>query len=257
MSSMPRPLSPADTMPSLRLPALALLVLSVVTPAQAQTQPEGTVASERVTLIGHVVDGATGVPLPGAIVVLEELDRRVLTDQRGRFLLTDLPRGEHRASVRQLGYQEYSATWRADRDPTTLTVALGSRPIVLEGVTVEGFTIARELRARRFSRGDGSQAINREELAMSAGMDVRQLIVQRRSLSMRHNTRNPPAAAIYIDEFPSCWEDLEMYDPDQIYQIEIYGGRNIRVYTIEYIERLGRTGRKLPALNLLARGRGC
>ncbi|CAN5650903.1 hypothetical protein BH23GEM6_BH23GEM6_27690 [soil metagenome] len=238
---------------------LALHCLFGVVPAQAQarTQTQGTSQPDRLTLIGHVVDGATGVPLPGAIVELQELERRVLTDQRGRFLFTDLPRGEHRATVRQLGYQDYGGSWRADRDPTTLTVALGSRPIVLEGVTVDGFTVARELQARRFSRGDGSQAISRDELAMSAGMDVRQLIAQRRSLSMRHNTRNPPAPAIYIDEFPSCWEDLEMYDPDQIYQIEIYGGRNIRVYTIEYIERLGRTNRKLPALNLLARGRGC
>ncbi len=249
--------SSAGTPSPFRRPVLTLLLLSGVAPAQAQMPSEGTVPSEGVTLIGHVVDGATGAPLPAAVVVLEGSERRVLSDARGRFVLIDLPRGEHRASVRQIGYQDYSATWRVDRDPTTLTVALGSRPIVLEGVTVEGFPIASELRARRFSRGDGSQAIGREELAMSVGMDVRQLIAQRRRLSLRHNTRNPPAAAIYIDEFPSCWADLEMYDPDQIYQIEIYGGRNIRVYTIEYIERLGRTGRKLPALNLMARGRGC
>jgi hypothetical protein len=88
-------------------------------------------------------------------------------------------------------------------------------------------------------------------------MDVSQLTAQRTRQSIRYNTGFPaPSSAIFIDERPLGMEDLEMYDPDQIFQIEIYEMRHIRVYTVDYIERLGRENRNLPALNLPARGRG-
>jgi hypothetical protein len=240
---------------SIDLPLLFAVLLSL-----CAVSAHGQEATPRpdVTIIGYVVDSATGTPLPGAAIELPELDRRTLADDRGRFVLTGIPRGEYRVVVRQIGYQDHSGVRGIDRDPTTLTIALGSRPIMLDGVTVEGFPVARELRMRRFSRGDASQAITREELLRFPGMDVSQLIAQRRRQIIRYNTGfRAPSSAIFIDERPSCIEDLEMYEPDQIFQIEIYGMRHIRVYTVDYVERLGRENRRLPMLNLLARGRGC
>jgi hypothetical protein len=121
---------------SVDLPLLLAVMLSLCAiPAYGQEAP----ARPDVTIIGYVVDSATGTPLPGAAIELPELDRRTLADNRGRFVLTGIPRGEHWVVVRQIGYQDHGAVRIIDRAPTTLTIAPDSRPIMLDGVTAEGF----------------------------------------------------------------------------------------------------------------------
>ena len=58
-----------------------LLVLAVVALVQ---QPAAT--------IGRVVD-ATGLPLAGVTITIKSTDRFAVTDDRGQFVLTDVPEG--------------------------------------------------------------------------------------------------------------------------------------------------------------------
>jgi len=71
---------------------LAIGLLCVATPSFSQSGPVGTVA-------GTVSNLATGRLLGGAKIEVSALGRSVLSDDDGRFLLKDIPSGEHTMSV--------------------------------------------------------------------------------------------------------------------------------------------------------------
>ncbi len=82
--------------------ALAAWALAAASPADARSpqipvQPTGSVA-------GQVVDGATGAPIAGAEVSLEDGDASTLTDPDGLFMLRSLSAGSHVLLVWAPGY---------------------------------------------------------------------------------------------------------------------------------------------------------
>ncbi|WP_158508703.1 carboxypeptidase regulatory-like domain-containing protein [Gemmatirosa kalamazoonensis] len=58
---------------------------------------------------GVVLDDATLRPIAGAEVAMPEIARRVSTDERGAFRMTDVPAGEHRVLVRFPGFRAIDA----------------------------------------------------------------------------------------------------------------------------------------------------
>jgi hypothetical protein len=120
---------PADPGGALRrLAALALLW-----GAPATAQGPGAVR-------GWVSEQGTGVPVVGALVVLEGAGRGAQTDEAGAFALGRVAAGTYTLRIRALGYREAVLPLRLAPDGTSreVRVTLEPDPLQVEGVRVTG-----------------------------------------------------------------------------------------------------------------------
>ena len=79
-----------------------------------------TVAAQLGTLVGRVVDHGTGQDLPGVAVTLRATAQRVVTDEAGRFMFTQLGAGTHWLNFRFLGAEPLPGpAGEMGRDPTS------------------------------------------------------------------------------------------------------------------------------------------
>lgn len=76
--------------------------------ARADLALDSTVVATA-SLTGSVLTDTVGTPLDNAEVTLTDLERRVTTDRRGRFRLSEIPPGEHLVSIRRVGYAPFIA----------------------------------------------------------------------------------------------------------------------------------------------------
>lgn len=60
------------------------------------------------TIVGRVWDAATIEPIAGAVVSLTDLHRTAATDDSGRYVLREVPAGQHEIAVRFIGYAQRS-----------------------------------------------------------------------------------------------------------------------------------------------------
>jgi len=142
-------LSEAQT-PRPLIPALSLMLIAgwgALHPAAAQG-PGETAGS----IVGRVVDAASGAGLSGAVVVLEPAPGglvstsqggpgvlattlSVLTDEGGDYRFAGLPSGPYRLRIRRLGYRPVmiDLQYRSD-DPFRVSIGLTVAPIRLEPV---------------------------------------------------------------------------------------------------------------------------
>lgn len=82
------------------LRALALYVLAAAPQLGAQSS----------SLSGRVTDSQSGLPVPGAQVLIAELNLRAVTRQNGSYVLVNVPPGIRTVMVRRIGYREARAT---------------------------------------------------------------------------------------------------------------------------------------------------
>src|SRR5687767_857883 len=84
------------------------------------------------TVVGTVRDGEPSGPLPGAMVVLTDLDRSTATDSEGRYAFTQVPAGPQHIRVHALGYGQRSLHAFVPRDgQLEINVALRPEPVRL------------------------------------------------------------------------------------------------------------------------------
>lgn len=89
-------------------------------------------------LVGRIID-EDNFSLPGANVVIEQLNTGAATDQNGDFRLTNLPVGEYNAKVMFIGYLDQEKTIRIEAErTTTLNITMASGILELDEVTVVG-----------------------------------------------------------------------------------------------------------------------
>lgn len=246
-------MTPRRSLPPLVPAALALLLLlSPRAPLGAQQQGA---AAQRVELSGRVVDGNTGAPVAQAVVALPALRRQAVTDAEGRFRLDRVPAGEHAVEVKRLGYANLKRFWTAAPGGEPTELRLLPQPMVLERVTV----VEDRLERRRRRVPTTVRTIRSEEILLSGTYDAADLV-------KRHVHVVPcPASfkvddcvirrggqmvgiSLTIDERPAFGglEDLELYDPQDIHLIEVYGrGTAVRAYTNEFMRRLATNPRTL------------
>lgn len=89
---------------------------------------------------GTIIDADTGQPLPGANVVLENTDRGAAADQKGFFVIENVPAGEYVIRARMIGYEDVLAADRpveANR-VTRIDFEMRESVIVTESVAVSG-----------------------------------------------------------------------------------------------------------------------
>lgn len=113
----------------------AALAAPVVAPASAGAQAGA--------IHGRVTD-SMGVAIRDADIGVIALRRLLRTDDSGRFVMSQLPRGVHEVTVRRLGYKPQRLLLDADTVRDTLHVRLRAEPFVLAGVGIN----ARETRLR-------------------------------------------------------------------------------------------------------------
>lgn len=109
-------------------PVPVLVALLITTPtfsAAAQTTAQ-TAAAPASVVIGQVVDGTSGQPIPGAIVTLDR--SHVMTTSDGRFVFRNLDPGEYALSATKPGYLrgEFGAS-RPAASSRRLVIAAGQR----------------------------------------------------------------------------------------------------------------------------------
>jgi hypothetical protein len=231
--------------PSL-LAACAALALAAPLHAQQVTNAR----PERVDLTGRVLDAATGKPVGQALVSVSGVRRAVPTDSTGAFRIEGVREGRHTLSVSRLGYADLEANVSVVRG-SDADVRLTPQPMMLERLTV----YADRLERRRRTAPVSVRAMKRDEILATGGGSVAQIISSRfvnrmscpnRSYNCTWVRGRARPVAVVIDEIPAIagLEQLEMYDPQDIYLIESYShGQMIRVYTTQYVERLARTRR--------------
>ena len=122
------------------------------------------------TITGTVVDGATQRPLAGAQVIVEGTELGGLTDNRGRFLVLNVPSASVTVRVVMIGYQEATATATAGE---AVTIALQETAISLDEIVVTG--VVGEQAARAVGNVIGQvNAADLEELAPA--QDVQRML---------------------------------------------------------------------------------
>ena len=126
-----------------------ILVALLLAPAVVTAQERGNVA-------GVVVDAATQQPLAGALVTIQATAASGLTDERGRFLLANVPRGTHTLRVQFLGYKLVTREVTVGATTEPLTIALETDPLRLDELVVVGYGTERRRAVAGSSRKPGA-----------------------------------------------------------------------------------------------------
>jgi TonB-linked SusC/RagA family outer membrane protein len=108
---------------------LALLVVALVLALQA---PQAAAAQQTGTITGQVVDVATGQPMSGVEVFIPGTELGTLTRENGRFLLQNVPAGDHRLNTSYIGYAPESRANVAVRAGQTTEVNFQIRTDALQ-----------------------------------------------------------------------------------------------------------------------------
>ncbi len=112
--------------------ALPLLLFLMVTTASADVGKGG--------IQGHIIDAETGLALASVAVVIDNERTAAFTDERGEFMIADVPEGRHSLLFHHVGYTgilQRHVLVKAD-STTILRVRMVTRLIEISGVMVEG-----------------------------------------------------------------------------------------------------------------------
>jgi hypothetical protein len=226
---------------------LAFLAVAILAGrALAQERPQ----DQRIPLVGTVTD-ESGVPLVGAWVGLSGEKWGYLTDQAGRFEIPKVTPGPVTLELQQLGYEDLE--WKGEASAgIPLTLQMKGRPILLEGLHV----VADRFASRRNATAARVEAFDRKELATSPHNSVMDFLRTQASIPLvecrsvwsdtcfliRGRTVVP---SIWVDEVPLVGgsDYLTSMSPYDFYLVEVVGdGRQIRLYTNQFMERAAKTG---------------
>jgi len=102
--------------------------------------PSATVAQERATITGTVMEAGTQRPLSGVQVTVATLKLTTVTDVNGRYILSVLP-GTHTVRVSLLGFRDGAREVTAGvGNPGTASFELPADPLRLDEVVVTGYS---------------------------------------------------------------------------------------------------------------------
>jgi len=88
-------------------------------------------------VVGTVTDAASGAPISGAVVALAELQRTVVSDASGRYVVRDVPAGPQHVSVRRIGFAPRVLHALVPRlGDVVIDIALERLPVRLQAVDV-------------------------------------------------------------------------------------------------------------------------
>jgi TonB-dependent receptor len=123
------------------LPRTAFVLLALITLALG-AGPEATGGG---SVQGQVADATSKAAISGAVVSLEGSALRATTDQDGRFVLANVPEGQHQIVISYLGHRTEKAMVKVDVGTVArVEVSLAAEYVHAETVNVVGSPIAQE-----------------------------------------------------------------------------------------------------------------
>jgi hypothetical protein len=226
----------------------SLLVLAsglFVTPVSVAGQTDYS------AITGRVVNVETMAPIPNVLVASSRV--RTVTDATGAFRLR-LPAGSHLITVRGLGYGEVTRPIDLAGD-TVVQFHLRPDPVVLEGLTVVVQTLERQWQ-RYGQRGlylRQADLLDYFTAAEAVRARTRRLPARQRLNIDGTGTQHEAFVLINDQRAFGGLLDLDVYHVTDIHSIQVFGGTTVappmfRVYTVDYVEWLSRTGRRPPPL---------
>jgi TonB-dependent starch-binding outer membrane protein SusC len=91
---------------------------------------------------GQVTEASSGETIPGANVLITELERGAATDLDGNFLIQDIPAGSYTISVTFVGYQPFTQSIEVrDGEVTEINPALREGAVGLSELVVTGYAV--------------------------------------------------------------------------------------------------------------------
>ena len=98
-------------------------------------------------LQGKISD-ENGITVPGANIVISELNKGVISDFDGNFTIVNVPAGNYTLSITYLGYSDIQQEITVEADKTTpISVFITPKTLELDGVEVLGFGLGSQSRA--------------------------------------------------------------------------------------------------------------
>jgi len=205
---------------------------------------------EAFELRGTVVDAENGAPLVGAWVSVTGSEWGSISDDAGRFRIPDLYDGRISLTVEQLGYESLEWSGEITAASSPLTIEVPPRPVLLEGLHV----VTDRFRARRNAVATSVRAFDASDLSTTPQRTALEFVTQRALVGVvpcsgrwsntcvraRGQVVEP---TVYVDEAPiiAGLDYLDSMAPWELYMIEVYaGGRHIRAYTPQFMERAAR-----------------
>jgi hypothetical protein len=225
-----------------------ILTLAVLAVAGAVFLAPASVAGQTpdgATVTGVVVDAITGAPLAGSAVRIDGLERSTTTGPNGEFQLRGVPPGRRLIIVRQLGYVQLREALVVQSDGGPLRLELQPDPVMLQAIRVQLDRFER----RRAASGRAVRAFDRRAIMAAPVGAMDQWVSSRGGLSIRPcpdpmdfcvlRRGRRVRVTVFIDDQRAIggFDDLIHYDPADIELVEIWDGRQIRVYTQQYVAR--------------------
>lgn len=147
-----------------------ILILGMTVPAAGQTADTGS-------LEGQVLSEEDNAPLPGATVLLPDLDRGTTTDESGAFTFTDVPAGPQSLEVRFVGFKTYRTDVEMPRE-APVVIRLAEEEVTFDDVIVTGSPVGNTLY-------QSAQAFNVEALQERSASSFGELLDGEPGIAMR------------------------------------------------------------------------
>src|SRR5579862_1486252 len=88
-------------------------------------------------LKGNVIDEATKAPIGNCSVFINSTSKGTVTNDKGEFMLQNLPEGNHELIISSIGYQTFAYDYRSADLPLDVRVSLKQKTTELSEITVE------------------------------------------------------------------------------------------------------------------------
>ncbi|HSG08552.1 MAG TPA: carboxypeptidase regulatory-like domain-containing protein [Longimicrobiales bacterium] len=138
------------------------------------------------SLVGKVMDYATGEAIAGAEVSVLGTEARQLTDAKGEFVLAELPPGRHLVATEFLGYQPRTDSVTVfSQETVDIELRLSTEAIELEGLTVTSRT--------RFGR---TSIANDKRADVLTRMEIEPLLARVQSMGDLLRAMNAPGLRV-------------------------------------------------------------
>lgn len=187
------------------------------------------------TIEGKISD-TQSQPIPGVTILIEGTTIGSITNPEGRYLLTDVPAGQHTLIISSLGYQRVvEKISLKSGQALKFDLSLKDATSELDEVVIQGQSIKKELETKGFAvnvvetKKASLQSVQTNDLLnRTAGVRVRQNGGIGSSVDYNLNGMSGNSVRIFIDGLPSSTYgasfSLNSIPPSLIDRIEVYKG---------------------------------
>ena len=178
--------------------------------------------SDPVTIMGTVLDNATGQPLEGVWVALSGTRFSTVTNAEGKFSFLDVPPGNHVLESNQIGYAFRADSLTFLRHALGLRIALSEQAIPLNPITVTGTRDRNALRDAEIARIGNPFASRFEGITPSEVDEMRPRAVD--ALYLIENPGYRASGSVYAPDplVPPCVERTRSRNTPGCQQIAVY-----------------------------------